>query len=652
MEDKYNVPSRQIISKKQKRIIAVVTAAVILAIAVIIPVAVGAKKYFEEESSIKYYFNNDGSFKLAQGLYYRGSINNENDAVRSLSAIKDVAFDDGYENNLTFIAENDVSQYSAYYFKQTYYGIDVEDGYVIVTADKSGTPLSCCSSYINYLEKFVEKSDIERYRNNINIDDSMLYPYTRDDIVVQAKILPESAKLIIYKDANGAPALGKYAEITLTLDKKKKYYAVFDAKSDALVKVGSIYNKHTGNMFIDLGMSALGNSSSALSVKQSYYDVWNCYINDNWQSTVSKDEDISEYIVKYDNFKNRVDEVKGLTFTEDDKKSVQLNDETNSSYNSLILSHIFYNAYVYAFNESFDNLEQAMAVSAFYLCGDATYEDCLFAMIRACETLGLQESTIHYIQQCFGECGVEDNSTLIFKSNYTEPPKMQLPQNAKVSEKRISAPEAKELIDTLNLELKYYTTHYNTEKTSVFLEDLSHDGIPEMIVVNYENYKSRHILYAKVYMVIKNKVKEIYQTEALETRTGYNSLFIYKQNGYSYLYGYNPVKWLNTGTYSHKIFYFDDKGKTVVLDKGGIQFGEGLKNAADGKKVKKYIKLNQGYIKLSSLCINTYPKSDFYALDIADTRKKAIKNETTCDGYAKNDYKNEFNRWSHGIIKD
>ncbi|MCR5636343.1 MAG: hypothetical protein K6F76_04075 [Clostridiales bacterium] len=652
MEDKYNIPSRQIISKKQKRIIAVVTAAIILAIAVIIPVAAGAKKYFEEESSIKYYFNNDGSFKLAQGLYSRGKINNESDALMSLSAIKDVAFDDGYENNLTFVARNDVSQYIAYYFKQTYYGIDVENGYVIVTADKSDTPLSCCSSYVNYLEKYVEKGDIERYRNNISIDNSMLYPYTRDDIVVQAKIVPESAKLIIYKDANGAPALGKYAEITLTLNKKKKYYAVFDAKTDALVKVGSIYNKQTGNMFIDLGVSALGNSSSALSVKQSYYDVWNCYLNDNWQSTVSKDEDISQYIVKYDNFNNGVDEIKGLTFNNDDKKSVQLNDETNSSYNSLILSHIFYNTYVYAFNESFDNLEQAMAVSTFYLCGDATYEDCLFAMIRACETLGLQESTIHYIQQCFRECGVEDNSILIFKTNYTEPPKIHLPQNTKVTKRGISSPEAKELIDALNAELKYYTTHYNTEKTSVFLEDLSHDGIPEMIVVNYENYKSRHILYAKVYMVIKNKVKEIYQTEALETRTGYNSLLIYKQNGYSYLYGYNPVKWLNTGTYSHKIFYFDEKGKTVLLDKGSIQFGEGLKNAADDKKVKKYINLNQDYIKSSALCINTYPKSDFYDLDIADTRKKAIKNETTCDGYAKNNYKDEFNRWSHGIIKD
>ena len=96
MQDNYNVPSRQIISKKQKKIIAAVTAAVILAIAVMVPVAAGVKQYFEEESSIKYYFNNDGSFKLAQGLYYRGSIKNENDAVRSLSAIKDIAFDGDY----------------------------------------------------------------------------------------------------------------------------------------------------------------------------------------------------------------------------------------------------------------------------------------------------------------------------------------------------------------------------------------------------------------------------------------------------------------------------------------------------------------------------------------------------------------------------
>ena len=138
----------------------------------------------------------------------------------------------------------------------------------------------------------------------------------------------------------------------------------------------------------------------------------------------------------------------------------------------------------------------------------------------------------------------------------------------------------------------------------------------------------------------------------METRTGYDSLFVYKANGRAYLYNYNPRKWLGNGTYSHSIYYFDEKGKKLSYDRGSIEFGENMESGADTDKINKYIKKNQAYLDDSYLCVNTYPKSDFYNLDIADNNSDAIKNETSCDGYAKNSYKDEFEKWSYTLKID
>ena len=146
--------------------------------------------------------------------------------------------------------------------------------------------------------------------------------------------------------------------------------------------------------------------------------------------------------------------------------------------NSLILSHVMYNIYLYAFEEDFNSFMTVYMTSLGFLNGDANFEDSRFAMVRAAELCEQSEKAINNINQCFELCGIKDNSYSIYKTEFDANPERKISTPARVTE-YLPKPTAKDVDEVLKVELDYYKSHFNTKKSSVFLEDLSHDGLPE-----------------------------------------------------------------------------------------------------------------------------------------------------------------------------
>ncbi len=654
MDKNYDIPSRKTRGKLSSKTILLITVCFIAFVAVVaVPVSKKVEEYRAEEANIRYFYNSDNEFISATGLFCRDDINTAEKAQKALESLPDGTFDTDITSVLAQPAINNVTDDTIYTFPQIYNDVAVADGYVTVCVDSDNKVKFCSSSYVYDIPEHIERADIAQYENDFTVTNEMIYPYTRDDIPVKVNVKKDSSKLVIYKDSNSVPALGKYAVVTIEVDSQKSnYYVIFDAKTDVLVRLGADFDfEPTENVFVDNAFSSISNSPAATAIKLSIDDMWNCYLKSDWISKFN-DTSLPEFVVKYDNFKSSTDNINGLmSFDYEKYQFISTSTSHMVKTNSLILSHVMYNIYLYAFEEDFNSFMTVYMTSLGFLNGDANFEDFRFAMVRAAELCEQSEKAINHINQCFELCGIKDNSYSIYKTEFDANPERKISAPAEVTG-YLPKPTAKDMDEVLKVELDYYKSHFNTKKSSVFLEDLSHDGLPEMIVVNYDSWKSSHIIKAKVYTVINNKIKKIDEVQAMETRTGYNSLFVYKANGRAYLYSYNPIKWLGNGTYSHSIYYFDEKGKKLTYNSGSIEFGENMESGADKDKINKYIKKNQSYLDDSYLCVNTYPKSDFYNLDIADNNTDAIKNETSCDGYAKNSYKDEFEEWSYTLKID
>ncbi len=126
----------------------------------------------------------------------------------------------------------------------------------------------------------------------------------------------------------------------------------------------------------------------------------------------------------------------------------------------------------------------------------------------------------------------------------------------------------------------YYAENYVNKKVNIFLRDLTHDGIKEMITVELLNNEGEQLtanddigqLLVSVFTSNGKSITKIYELPTGKSHAGWNWLYLYKENGKDYLLQYNPTMYQGVGTYQYDIFYLDNSGQQVTLKKEDFNF--------------------------------------------------------------------------------
>ena len=145
----------------------------------------------------------------------------------------------------------------------------------------------------------------------------------------------------------------------------------------------------------------------------------------------------------------------------------------------------------------------------------------------------------------------------------------------------------------------YYAENYANKKVNVFLRDLTHDGIKEMITVELLNNEGEPLtsnddigqLMVSVFTSNGKSITKIYELYTGNSHAGWNWLYLYKEYDKDYLLQYNPTMYQGAGTYQYEIFYLDDSGQQVTLKKEDFNFF--LQNTTLDKSKEKEYKLWQ-----------------------------------------------------------
>ena len=145
----------------------------------------------------------------------------------------------------------------------------------------------------------------------------------------------------------------------------------------------------------------------------------------------------------------------------------------------------------------------------------------------------------------------------------------------------------------------YYAENYVNKKVNIFLRDLTHDGIKEMITVELLNNEGEQLtsnddigqLLVSVFTSNGKSITKIYELSTGRSHAGWNWLYLYKENGKDYLLQYNPTMYQGVGTYQYDIFYLDNSGQQVTLKKEDFNFT--LQNETLDKSKEKEYKLWQ-----------------------------------------------------------
>lgn len=126
----------------------------------------------------------------------------------------------------------------------------------------------------------------------------------------------------------------------------------------------------------------------------------------------------------------------------------------------------------------------------------------------------------------------------------------------------------------------YYAENYVNRKVNIFLRDLTHDGIKEMITVELLNNEGEQLtsnddigqLLVSVFTSNEKSITKIYELSTGRSHACWNWLYLYKENGKDYLLQYNPTMYQGVGTYQYDIFYLDNSGQQVTLKKEDFNF--------------------------------------------------------------------------------
>lgn len=123
--------------------------------------------------------------------------------------------------------------------------------------------------------------------------------------------------------------------------------------------------------------------------------------------------------------------------------------------------------------------------------------------------------------------------------------------------------------ETLQTYARYFYSHYDEENCSVFLTDLTHDGIKEMTVVSRETgeYQGAKLLYHSdlhVYEIQNNTIYEIYEEFTDSAHIGNKGFSLISVAGKDYIIEYAPWVYQGEATYSASVFNLKGENNEII----------------------------------------------------------------------------------------
>lgn len=112
--------------------------------------------------------------------------------------------------------------------------------------------------------------------------------------------------------------------------------------------------------------------------------------------------------------------------------------------------------------------------------------------------------------------------------------------------------------------------NYPSGPTSTLLRELTGDDRQELIVING---RTQEQVSMAVYTIKDDgTVATLYEDTASDSHAGWNWLYLYEEDGKSYLFRYLPIMYQGLGTYSYDIFSLTGEGEEIPLYSGEEDF--------------------------------------------------------------------------------
>lgn len=143
----------------------------------------------------------------------------------------------------------------------------------------------------------------------------------------------------------------------------------------------------------------------------------------------------------------------------------------------------------------------------------------------------------------------------------------------------------------------YFDENYAKENCNVFLADLTHDGVNDMVVVeilkdttlapinNVDEYN--YIRINVLHMGDNGMISSIYENDAKNIHSGWLWLYLYEEDGKDYLLQYSPNLLEGVGNYHYNIFSLGGNGEQIIYKSDQVDFK--LDTTADESAIRKRI---------------------------------------------------------------
>lgn len=130
----------------------------------------------------------------------------------------------------------------------------------------------------------------------------------------------------------------------------------------------------------------------------------------------------------------------------------------------------------------------------------------------------------------------------------------------------------------------YYRDSYPKGNSQAFYADLTHDGRDDLIVLETQGDASDYTLEAMVTVFTRDQsgeVRTIYEKQMDQSHAGWGWLYLYEENGMSYLMEYDPILYEGTSRYAFSVFYLDGEGRQIQLAGDTLEFEWNGENGKD-----------------------------------------------------------------------
>ena len=136
----------------------------------------------------------------------------------------------------------------------------------------------------------------------------------------------------------------------------------------------------------------------------------------------------------------------------------------------------------------------------------------------------------------------------------------------------------------------YYKDSYTEGNSRAFYADLTHNGCDDLIVLETQGDASAYTLEAMVTVFTRDRsgeIRTVYERQIDQSHAGWGWLYLYEENGKSYLMEYDPVLYEGPSRYAFSVFYFSEEGERIRLAGDALEFEW---NGETGKGLEDQIK--------------------------------------------------------------